>query len=323
MKSEFPNNDQRLAVCNSQWKEKKRSKNKMKIERRFLPQEDAEVRILREDGKPTKIVGYFAKFNKLSRDLGGFKEKISRGFFKEALKDSDVVDLFNHDHNFPLGRESAFGDEGKLKVWEDKVGLRYELTPLQTQTIEDRVLIPIDKGVIKGNSFGFRIKGGGDTWDESDDGTIRTLMPNGCSHLVDGSQVLFPAYDGTGVSLRMENTEVALRSLEDWKEENKVETKDEVATENIESKENRDLENKEDIENNSVENSNDSENDNNENDNNENRESEQNDNKDESNPDNVTIDSEQDSTENETVESVSLKTIGLKLKTNQQIIDNE
>jgi HK97 family phage prohead protease len=121
------------------------------------------------------------------------------GFFREALKNSETVDLLNHDPNYILGNTTP----GTLKVWEDNTGLAYECTPPDTQTVRDMVLEPIKRGDLRGNSFGFRINGDGDSWDEDDDGRwVRTLKADGCKELFDGSQVTFPAYLGTELSLR-------------------------------------------------------------------------------------------------------------------------
>ena len=182
---------------------KKKPENK--IERRFIPNGAAEIRLVKKEDEPTKIVGYFAKFNSLSENLGGFSEIIEPGFFRDALKNSDTVDLLNHDSNYVLGRTSA----GTLRLIEDKVGLRYECDAPDTQIIKDLVISPIERGDITGNSFGFTLNGDGDTWEEDDDGrVIRTLKAGGCKDLFDGSQVTFPAYP---------DTDVALRSLDNFK----------------------------------------------------------------------------------------------------------
>ena len=55
------------------------------LESRSFPFEITEVR--KTDGEPTKIGGYAAVFNKLSDDLGGFREKIDPGFFSDVLGD--------------------------------------------------------------------------------------------------------------------------------------------------------------------------------------------------------------------------------------------
>lgn len=213
MNEEYSDNDQRYAVCNSLWEDKKSmndkiKKNSIEIERRFFSAQDgSEIRVIRSDKEPLKIVGYFAKFNKLSSNLGWFREIIEPGFFSDALKrsDCDPADLFNHDANFIMGRVSS----KTLRVWEDDIGLAYECIPPDTQIIKDLVITPIERGDIKGCSFGFIIKGNGDMWDEDEEGRlIRTLKKDGCSELFDGSQVVFPAYP---------DTDIALRSMEGWK----------------------------------------------------------------------------------------------------------
>lgn len=179
------------------------------IERRYYPlgENGSEIRVVREEGEPTKIVGYFAKFNRWSNMLCGFfREKIEPGFFNKALRDSDPVDLFNHDSNYIMGRVSS----GTLRVWENDIGLAYECTPPDTRLIKETVLIPIERGDVKGCSFGFYVDRNGDEWIEEEDETFsRILKADGCRELLDGSQVVFPAYP---------DTNVALRSMDKWKE---------------------------------------------------------------------------------------------------------
>ncbi|MCP3927258.1 MAG: HK97 family phage prohead protease [Desulfobacterales bacterium] len=178
-------------------------------ERRSLKFKDAEVRVVKKKDEPTKIIGYFAKFNVLSQNLGGFREIIKPGFFRKALETSETVDLFNHDPNYILGNTTP----GTLRVWEDEVGLAYECEPPDTQLIRDMVLTPIERGDLKGNSFGFCVNGDGDSWEEDEDGRlIRTLKEDGCNELFDGSQVTFPAYLGNELSLRSKNKVKEIRN---------------------------------------------------------------------------------------------------------------
>jgi DNA-directed RNA polymerase subunit RPC12/RpoP len=58
------------------------------MERRIFPV--GEIRVVREDGKPTRIEGYSAVFNTESLNLGFFTEKIAPGAFKNAIKKSDT-----------------------------------------------------------------------------------------------------------------------------------------------------------------------------------------------------------------------------------------
>jgi len=177
---------------------------KMKIERRCVPV--TELRTVRAEGEPTKIVGYAAVFNSLSEDLGGFREKIEPLAFKKALKKSDTRMLWNHDSNYVLGRKSS----GTLKLKEDDNGLRIENTPPDTQWAKD-LMVSIDRGDINQMSFGFRIEE--DKWEEKEGKeTIRTLVS--IAELPDVSPVTFPAY---------QNTEVALRSMEEWRANDKKE----------------------------------------------------------------------------------------------------
>ena len=180
----------------------------VEMERRCVTVE--ELRVIRSDGEPPKIVGYSAVFNKLSEPLGffgeTFQEKIAPGAFKNALKKSDTRALFNHDPNIILGRQSA----GTLKLKEDEKGLFMEAVPPDTQYVRDVVLTPIERGDIKEQSFGFTVKT--DQWEENKEKktVIRTLIE--IDTLFDVSPVTFPAYP---------DTSVALRSMEQWRNGNK------------------------------------------------------------------------------------------------------
>lgn len=153
---------------------------------------------LREDSDTPKIVGHAAVFNKLSLNLGGFRETIEPGAFENAIGESDIRSLFNHDPNFILGRSPD-----TLSVREDKVGLFTETTPPDTQTVRDMVLEPMRRGDLTQMSFAFRIDKGGDDWFEDDDGRlVRTIKKGGVKELFDISPVTYPAYPDTDVAVR-------------------------------------------------------------------------------------------------------------------------
>jgi HK97 family phage prohead protease len=154
-----------------------------------------ELRAVRKDDEPPKIVGYAAVFNKLSEDLGGFREKIAKGAFKDAIKTSDTRALFNHDALYVLGRKSA----GTLEIKEDDEGLRTEIIPPPTSWASD-LMVSIERGDINQMSFGFRLATDGDVWEQQGDTVIRTLTK--VSDLLDVSPVTFPAYPDTSVALR-------------------------------------------------------------------------------------------------------------------------
>ena len=156
-----------------------------------------EVRMeTREENQAPVIIGYAAKFDTRSNNLGGFVEVIAKGAFDDVLE-NDVRALFNHDRNFVLGRVPA----GTLKLSIDEVGLRYEITPPDTQTVRDLVLEPLKRGDITQSSFAFRLPSDGYRWDEGDDGVyVRTITR--ISKLLDVSPVTYPAYDDTEASAR-------------------------------------------------------------------------------------------------------------------------
>jgi HK97 family phage prohead protease len=161
-----------------------------KIERRYLVFSDAELRVIGDEDAPV-IEGYAAIFNKLSEDLGGFREKIAPGAFRKALKRTDTVMLFNHDPNYPLGRVSA----GTLELKEDKKGLfvRAKLPRSAARIIES-----IQRRDVTKMSFGFLTEK--DEWLHKKNESIRTLVE--VAELPDVSPVVFPAYPDTKVALR-------------------------------------------------------------------------------------------------------------------------
>jgi len=191
MKDEFEDNDQRLAVCHDIWNKDKEKKTMSKErEVRTFTLDDIEVRS--EDDKP-KIKGHAAVFDKLSEDLGGFREKIASGAFAKTIKKSDIRALFNHDPNYVLGRNKA----GTLNLEEDEKGLAIEIDPPDTSYARD-LMVSIERGDITQMSFAFKtIK---DSWENQDKKeSIRTLEE---VDLFDVSPVTYPAYPQTDVKVR-------------------------------------------------------------------------------------------------------------------------
>lgn len=202
VKKEFPDTDQALAVCNSQWKKKKRGVEEMQYEREVRDIALEELRVTGGDGKPLRFEGYAALFDNLSGDLGGFREKIAPYAFRSAIRKSDTRALFNHDKNHVLGRKSA----KTLRMKEDREGLKVTIIPPDTQWARD-LAVSVERGDINQMSFGFIAKK--DSWEEDKKlGAVRTLLE--IERLMDVSLVTFPAYT---------DTRVAVRSQELWQKE--------------------------------------------------------------------------------------------------------
>jgi len=188
----------------------------MEKETRTLNNEPVEIRTA-EDGT-TKIVGYAAKFNTRSEDLGGFTETIDPNFFNSCLT-GDTRALVNHDPNQVLGRTAS----GTMKLSVDKVGLRYEIDPPDTQCARD-LQVSMKRGDINQSSFAFQVDNEGDKGDsfEYDDKNgvyVRTLLK--CKRLFDVSPVTYPAYADTESNVSQRSLdgveklkEIKMKSLE-------------------------------------------------------------------------------------------------------------
>lgn len=196
MQSEYPDEDERYAVCNSQWE----NKSAASIERRTYDLDNLEI-VTRED-EPEKIVGHAAVFNSISGN-GWFREQVAPGAFKESIKNDDIRALFNHDKNYVLGRNKS----GTLELREDKQGLLTTIVPPESGIVRDLVLDPIRRKDITGMSIGFEIITEERTKGEGNEPDLFTIKE---AKLWDVSPVTFPFY---------EQTDVSLRSRETWRQE--------------------------------------------------------------------------------------------------------
>ena len=154
----------------------------------------------REDGEDyiPKITGYAAVFDTETVIGGkdwGFREKIAKGAFTEALRTSDVRALFNHDEEYVLGRLKS----GTLRLEEDERGLKVEIDPPDTQDAKD-LIKRMQRGDIDQMSFAFTMEGGIQTWDETGDMPLRIIEKVG--DLLDVSVVTYPAYPETEAAAR-------------------------------------------------------------------------------------------------------------------------
>ena len=165
----------------------------------------AKFRVKEAENEPLKIIGYAARFNELSDEMWGMREKIAPGAFTEAIGQSDVRALWNHDPNYVLGRTK----NGTLQIREDEQGLFYEVTPPDAQWARDLVE-SIKRGDVDQSSFAFTVDV--EQLDESNNPVIRTIVK--VRELFDVSPVTYPAYP-TATS--------GVRSLSDVAKEHKKE----------------------------------------------------------------------------------------------------
>lgn len=158
-----------------------------------------------QDGEGRKLVGYAALFNTPADIAGMFREQIAPGAFAEAIGRDDVRALMNHDANMVLGRNRA----DTLRMSEDERGLRVEIDMPDTQIARD-LTASMERGDINQMSFGFIARH--QEWDDNEDPPLRTIRE---AELFDVSVVTYPAY---------EETEVGLRNLHHYRQENETPT---------------------------------------------------------------------------------------------------
>jgi uncharacterized protein len=164
-------------------------------------QSTAELRVVRGTrpeirggaGGKRKICGYAAVFGKLSHDLGGFREKIDKKAFDDAVKRCDVRGLKNHESAMLLGRTKS----GTMRLSVDDVGLYYEIDAPDTQVGRD-TLVEIERGDLDGSSFSFTTDS--DKWDDATSPPTRTLLK--VRDLFDCGPVTFAAYPDATTSAR-------------------------------------------------------------------------------------------------------------------------
>ncbi len=154
---------------------------------------DLELRAIK-DGDKKSIEGYAAVFDKLSEDLGFFREIIAQGAFRNVLADgSNVVMIHNHNTDNLLSSTKS----NTLELKEDKLGLHFRADLPNTQR-GDEVYELVNSGVLSGMSFGFRAKN--DVWETKNGDEIRTILEVG--ELIEISTTAFPAYPDTNIAKR-------------------------------------------------------------------------------------------------------------------------
>ena len=163
------------------------------VEKRNLTTNSVEIRE-DDEGKRT-LTGYAIKWEMKSVTMGWrrFREQFKRGAFTESLTNEDQLALWSHDTSKVLGRTK----NGTLRLFEDEIGLRFELDLLDT-TLGDDAYKTIKRGDVDGVSFGFQMLK--QEWDEADnDNVIRTVTK---AKLLEISPVAFPAYPDSQISAR-------------------------------------------------------------------------------------------------------------------------
>jgi hypothetical protein len=157
------------------------------------------------------ISGFAVVYNSVT-DIGGlFREKIAPGAFDKSLRERpDVLALWNHSADRPLGRTSA----GTLDLRSDRIGLWFGLNPDDTTPDGLTAIGTVRRQDVRGMSFGFTVMR--ETWDDGDDTQLplRTVEE---AILWEVTLTPLPAYTETSASLSRasDNAAAAKRRISD------------------------------------------------------------------------------------------------------------
>ena len=147
---------------------------------------------LRSNGKT--LHGFAAIFNS-EADLGGFVEVIRNGAFRKSLEGgSNIRALYQHQGDALLGTTRG----RTLQLREDAHGLAFELALPDTTHGRDLAIL-VDRGDVAGCSFGFKVRDGGDRWEQRGAQLVRELLD---VELVEITLTSDPAYADTSVAMR-------------------------------------------------------------------------------------------------------------------------
>ena len=157
---------------------------------------------LSSNGK--KLTGYAAIFNS-EADLGGFVEVVRNGAFRKSLEGgTNIRALYHHQGDALLGTTRG----GTLKLKEDANGLAFELALPDTTHGRDLAIL-VDRGDVAGCSFGFRVRDGGDRWEQRGGQLVRELLDVDLAEITLTSD---PAYSDTTVAMRSKPAQLRVHS---------------------------------------------------------------------------------------------------------------
>ncbi len=177
----------------------------MELERRDweFAEDDGLVVETRADGRAV-IKGMAIVYNRLSVDLGGFRERIMPGAFDAVLNRqrgrADLVSYYNHNPDILLGRESS----GTLTVGTSYKGVWFEVMPPASRA---DIMELVARRDVRGASFTFSVDKGGEGFTTDENG--RAIREIRSATLYELGPVVQPAYPATSVA-------VAMRSLSAW-----------------------------------------------------------------------------------------------------------
>lgn len=139
-------------------------------------------------------------------DLVTVKERIFPGAFTHAIEHGDIVCAYNHEHN--IGRRTAGDANSTMTIVDTPKGPEYRVQRADHMW-GDMVYKAIQRGDVRGSSFLFVPRPGGQVWKQDGNCLIRELRD---LDTYDMGPVDQPAYKATTSELRAEDV-AEIRSL--------------------------------------------------------------------------------------------------------------
>jgi HK97 family phage prohead protease len=139
------------------------------------------------------IHGYAAVFNRQSKNLGGFRERVTPAASRRAQLEGfpGVLCRYNHNENLLLGTIQA----RTLVMQPDNVGVHYDVRPPQSRS---DIVELVDRGDVAHSSFAFRCVE--DDWGMDETGYPERRLLD--IDWVDVAPVVTPAYGDSTAGLR-------------------------------------------------------------------------------------------------------------------------
>lgn len=156
------------------------------------------------------LTGYAAVFNS-EAVLGTFTEVIRHGAFAKSLASgSNIRALYQHQGDALLGTTRG----STLQLREDPKGLAFTLALPDTTHGKDLSVL-VERGDVAGCSFGFRVRPGGERWEQRAGQLVRELLD---VDLVEITLTSDPAYQDTTVAMRSRSATVLTDTRRLWLE---------------------------------------------------------------------------------------------------------
>lgn len=190
MQDEYEDIDQRLAVCNSQWREEKM------LRKLYNPIESCDLKL--DSAKTGEFEGYASVFG----GVDAYGDTIMKGAYKKTLKSKRNPSMFvNHDSfQVPVGDWIELAEDDTGLIVRGRIDMNHKDGPT--------VYSALNRGAMDGLSIGFKVPKGGSTENETGGYDLTEIT------LKEISVVNFPADDAARIAIVKHDIEV-IESLKD------------------------------------------------------------------------------------------------------------